>query len=273
MIPAAVPVPKKPNFSRFLSWPGEEDLLTPEYDGLADDYDSTREIPKDDEVRAISEALEGSKTVLDVGIGTGRFAKPLSDRGFEVTGVDVSRNMLLKARGKGLDRLVLGDAYRLPFRDESFDAAVIIHVLHVVVNWSAVMRGIGRVTRGNVVSIFRQRPDSRPWTQRDAPAPPQQEGGYPVRTQHRMWQNEQELLQRVPPIKVVRIRDETVSMTAEEAIRKAQSKGPVTRNMPPEFQRQMFERIIAMKGDQQVHRRIVDDLIVWSAEELRSLGP
>ena len=144
----------------------------------------------------------GAKAVLDVGVGTGRFAKPISERGCEVTGIDVSRRMLLKAREKGVERVLVGDAYSLPFREKVFDASVIIHVLHVVADWARVMKEIGRVTRGNVVTILR------------VPQGPEEAleggisfqskggtGGYPVRTQHRMWQNEQELKAWVPPMK------------------------------------------------------------------------
>lgn len=242
-----------------------------EYDALADDYDATREPATEVDVKAISDALEGCTSVLDVGVGTGRFAKPLSERGFEVTGADLSRNMLMKARGKGLERLVVGDGYSLPFREGSFDGAVIIHVLHVVVDWAGVMKEIGRVTRGNVVSIFRQRPDSRAWSRQVDPVPSQYVAGHPVRTRNRMWENEREAVEKVPPIKIVRIRDEIIAMTAEEAIRQAQSSPTAASGMSPELQKEMFQRIIAFKGGSQVHRRVVDELVVWSSEQLRSL--
>ncbi|MGA2666439.1 MAG: methyltransferase domain-containing protein, partial [Nitrososphaerales archaeon] len=94
-----------------------------EYDSMAEEYDATRDSATQGELSGLASALEGCRTVLDVGVGTGRFAKPLTDLGFEVTGADVSRRMLSKAREKGLERLLLGDAYRLPFADLSFDAA------------------------------------------------------------------------------------------------------------------------------------------------------
>jgi ubiquinone/menaquinone biosynthesis C-methylase UbiE len=246
--------------------------LEAEYDSMADEYDATRESATQAEVDALAKSLEGCRTVLDVGVGTGRFAKPLSEIGFEVTGMDVSRRMLAKAREKGLERLLLGDAYKLPFRDKSFDAAIIIHVLHVVVDWATVMQDLGRVTKGHVMSILRV-------PQRAATPPPAigspvpgLNAGYPVRTQHRMWQNELELKARVPPLKLERIRDETITIPVADALRSMQAKRAMgAQIIPPEVKQQMLERIIAMAGVQSVQRRVVEDLAVWGADDLQAL--
>ncbi|MGM0591251.1 MAG: class I SAM-dependent methyltransferase [Halobacteriota archaeon] len=60
--------------------------------------------------------------VLDVGCGTGRTTAPLSKMGFEVTGIDVSEQMIAAARSTfdGIDFRV-GDATDLDFEDETFD--------------------------------------------------------------------------------------------------------------------------------------------------------
>jgi ubiquinone/menaquinone biosynthesis C-methylase UbiE len=248
--------------------------LEAEYDLMAEEYDATREAPTEDEVGAIANSIEG-KSLLDVGIGTGRFSKPLSDRGFEVTGIDVSRMMLLKARGKGLDRVLLADGYRLPFRDKTFDAAIIIHVLHVVADWVTVVREMGRVTRGNIITILRvpEGPRIQVPTVPTANPNPSQEGAYPVRTQHRMWQNEQELKERVPPQKLERIRDETISIPVVEALRRLNAKRSIGAQLiPPEIKEAMMQRILEMAGDQVVDRRIVEDLAVWKAEQFQSLS-
>jgi len=252
--------------------------LDSEYDSMADEYDATRESVTRYEVDALADALGGCKSVLDLGIGTGRFAKPLSNLGFDVTGVDVSRRMLMKAKEKGLDQLVIGDAYALPFADKSFDAAITIHVLHVVVDWVKVVRDLGRVTRGPVASILRVALGPQ-----DSPATPMPFGtsqlsqdsrsGRPVRTQHRMWQNELELKARVPPRRLDRIRDETVTLSVAEAIKRADAKRSMgAQIMPPEMKQQMMERILAVAGDRSVQRRIVEDLAVWDAGDLQALG-
>jgi len=69
-----------------------------EFDGISEIYDSTRQAATEAKLRAVSSELRGCSTILDVGVGTGRFAKPLSDLGFEIVGIDISRKMMLKAR-------------------------------------------------------------------------------------------------------------------------------------------------------------------------------
>jgi 2-polyprenyl-3-methyl-5-hydroxy-6-metoxy-1,4-benzoquinol methylase len=75
------------------------------------------------------------KTVLDAGVGTGRFAVWLTRKGFEVVGVDVSKEMLKKAKEKAqtLPRkihIVLGDVNFLPFREGVFDNYICINVVN-----------------------------------------------------------------------------------------------------------------------------------------------
>ena len=255
--------------------------LEAEYDSMADEYDATRGSATQVELDALVRSLGASVSVLDVGVGTGRFAKPLSDLGYEVTGLDISRRMLSKAREKGLQRLLVGDAYKLPFADKSFDAAIIIHVLHVVVGWTTVMRDMGRVTKGPVMSILRVPQGESGNVSPPTPAAAVSDlagqsasvrRGYPVRTQHRMWQNELELKARVPPVKLERIRDETISLPVADAIRSLHAKRAMgAQIVPPEIREQMLERIISMTGGQTVQRRVVEDLAVWSADDLSAL--
>jgi demethylmenaquinone methyltransferase/2-methoxy-6-polyprenyl-1,4-benzoquinol methylase len=63
--------------------------------------------------------------VLDVGGGTGRAARELPD----AVVVDASPGMLSRARERGLE-CVRGDAARLPVRDASVDAVLIVDALH-----------------------------------------------------------------------------------------------------------------------------------------------
>ncbi len=61
--------------------------------------------------------------ILDVGCGTGRHAIELAKRGYSVTGVDLSENMLDKAREKAIEAGVqidfqIADARNLQFEDE-----------------------------------------------------------------------------------------------------------------------------------------------------------
>ena len=76
--------------------------------------------------------------VLDVGVGTG-LELPMIDRATRVTGVDLSRPMLERARERvrrlglaNVDGLVVMDAMRLAFPDACFDALLAPYVLTVV---------------------------------------------------------------------------------------------------------------------------------------------
>ena len=81
--------------------------------GIADEYDAlyAGHWETDTAVDRIAELAEGGK-VLELGIGTGRLALPLLERGIEVHGVDGSAEMVAKLRQKpGGDRIpvVVGD--------------------------------------------------------------------------------------------------------------------------------------------------------------------
>src|SRR6266700_1467685 len=124
---------------------------------MAGVYDSTRWSGVPPEVmksllNAMKELFAGCRTVLDVGIGTGRFAEYVSNSGFDVVGIDVSLSMMAKAREKRVRNLVQADAHYLPFRDRVFDGGIMVHVLHLVRDWVQVVREAGRVTGKRVVA-------------------------------------------------------------------------------------------------------------------------
>jgi phosphatidylethanolamine/phosphatidyl-N-methylethanolamine N-methyltransferase len=81
--------------------------------------------------------IQPGERVLDVGVGTG-LALPLYPRHCHVVGIDISREMLSRARKKvkemELDhvRLLEMDAQQLAFADDSFDHVVATFVISVV---------------------------------------------------------------------------------------------------------------------------------------------
>jgi len=69
-------------------------------DRVAEDFDRTRGLPQhvmNKIFKTLIEELRGRRRILDVGVGTGRFSKPLQDAGFEIVGIDVSKKMLRRA--------------------------------------------------------------------------------------------------------------------------------------------------------------------------------
>ncbi|MGI0149183.1 MAG: class I SAM-dependent methyltransferase, partial [Thermoplasmata archaeon] len=126
------------------------------FDRAAETYDVTRGLPPpimDASVDALARVLVGGR-VLEVGVGTGRFALPLQDRGIRVVGLDISRNMIAKARAKGGRDLLLGSATQIPFVDRAFDTTMAIHLLHLIRDWRRALREIARVTTGRFVTLL-----------------------------------------------------------------------------------------------------------------------
>jgi len=119
-------------------------------------------------------------SVLEVGVGTG-LSLPEYGRHLDITGIDLSPEMLAKARTRvGLAGLqnVRGlhdmDAGQIEFPDDSFDTVVAMYVLTVVPEPERVMRELQRVCTpgGEVILVnhFSQEDGIRSWVeQRMAP--------------------------------------------------------------------------------------------------------
>jgi demethylmenaquinone methyltransferase/2-methoxy-6-polyprenyl-1,4-benzoquinol methylase len=95
--------------------------------------------------------------VLDVATGTGLVAVELLARGFRVTGLDRSPDMLAVARdrfGHAVE-LVEGTAESLPFADASFDHLTFTYLLRYVEDPGATLAELARVVRpgGTIASL------------------------------------------------------------------------------------------------------------------------
>ena len=106
---------------------------------------------------AVATVVGKGARVLEPGVGTGRIAKPLLGAGCEVVGIDLSASMLAslgRHAGSGL-HLVQGDITRLPFSDHAFDAAICVHVLHLV-DSRTVLQQLQRLVRpGGAIILAR----------------------------------------------------------------------------------------------------------------------
>ena len=126
------------------------------FDRVAAIYDETRSLAPRAMARVLAvlvDELQG-KRVLEVGVGTGRYAVPLQKSGIRVVGVDISRKMVEFGLAKGLRDVVFADAARLPFRSGSFDVATTNHVLHLLPDWRDVLTEIARVTRETYFTVI-----------------------------------------------------------------------------------------------------------------------
>jgi ubiquinone/menaquinone biosynthesis C-methylase UbiE len=118
------------------------------------DYDRTRALPPEamEAVLGLLIAeLANHQPCLEIGVGTGRMALPLFERGIRMSGVDLSPAMLSELRRKAGGRspfpVARGDAVHLPFGDGTFGAGLAVHVLHLIPAWREVLTELSRVVR------------------------------------------------------------------------------------------------------------------------------
>lgn len=87
-------------------------------------------------MKEVAQPKQGEK-VLDLGCGTGIYSLWLSEQGVNVTGIDISSEMLKKAKSKAEDKnqiieFIKGDIHSLPFPVNTFDLIISNIVLEFV---------------------------------------------------------------------------------------------------------------------------------------------
>jgi SAM-dependent methyltransferase len=119
------------------------------FDRIADRYDETRGglLRGRRFAEAINEHLPRGAAVLEVGVGTGAVALPLTELGHDVLGIDLGPGMLAHAHERLGHRVALADAHEIPVRDAAVDAIVTVWVLHAVGDPARVVRELYRVVR------------------------------------------------------------------------------------------------------------------------------
>jgi ubiquinone/menaquinone biosynthesis C-methylase UbiE len=92
---------------------------------------------------------QGAGELLDAGMGPGRLCAELTERGWTVTGIDASEQMVEAARQRlplAEERLLQADIEALPFRADSFDAVAATGVLEYA-NLAQALSELVRVLR------------------------------------------------------------------------------------------------------------------------------
>lgn len=154
-----------------------EDVVKVAYRRWAPVYDHTfGKVSTEGRKQAVEMINSRRGRVLEVGVGTG-LSLASYDRHLEIVGIDLSPEMLDKARERveeekldhvtGLHEMDAGD---LDFPDATFDTVVAMFVLTVVPDPERVMRELARVTKpgGEVILVnhFSQTEGVRGWVER-----------------------------------------------------------------------------------------------------------
>jgi SAM-dependent methyltransferase len=244
------------------------------FDSIAPAYDLTRDPLDPATLDGMVELLrsDGVRSILEVGVGTGRIAGPLIERGFELTGVDASRGMLAHARAKHLPRLVRGSAYRLPFVDRSADATLMVHVLHVLDDTPAALREGTRAGRTGAWALVHP-PGAEP-RQPSGPYEPRRRvfrelaaQGYEVPTRGSgPPAKEREILRDFPPDSLTVVSDREVTEPLTRRLDMiALGANRHTLHVPREVLRAAVEKVRAEVGDRTYTFRRIEAVARWSA--------
>ncbi|TDV50938.1 class I SAM-dependent methyltransferase [Actinophytocola oryzae] len=131
-------------------------MATAAYDEIADWYDEEFLASQLDDPIGVERVLRellgtGDESCLEIGCGTGAKAGVVRGLGWRPVGVDLSRGMLGRARGRL--PVALGDAGRLPVRGGSVAAVVAVMAHTDMPDYPAVLREVGRVLRPGGVFV------------------------------------------------------------------------------------------------------------------------
>jgi ubiquinone/menaquinone biosynthesis C-methylase UbiE/DNA-binding transcriptional ArsR family regulator len=133
------------------------------FESVAGDWEHIRKSYFDDRVAslAIEKLLPRNLVLADVGCGTGSLTFELARFAKKVMGVDLSPEMLRRAREIAKEKELcnvdfrLGDALKLPLDSNSVDAAFCVMVLHFLQDPKLAIAELCRITRcgGSVVIV------------------------------------------------------------------------------------------------------------------------
>jgi SAM-dependent methyltransferase len=126
------------------------------FESVAGDWERIRKSYFDDRVTsmAIEKLLPRNLVLADVGCGTGSLTVELARFAEKVIGVDLSQEMLRRARHVAKERKLRnvefrrGDALELPLEARSVDATFCVMVLHFLADPQQAIAELCRITRG-----------------------------------------------------------------------------------------------------------------------------
>lgn len=136
------------------------------FDPLVHLYDETRNVDAQRFAEALDYLVQRYPPavylrVVEPGIGTGRIAIPLAERGYQVSGIDLSSEMLriltqrvLAHKPAMTVQAQCGDATALPYDDASFDLGIAVHLFYFIPNWQQAFDEFLRVVKADGTIIL-----------------------------------------------------------------------------------------------------------------------
>ncbi len=239
------------------------------FDRVATIYDETRGLP----ARALSRVLGvlvdelRGKRVLEVGVGTGRFAVPLQKSGIQVVGIDISPAMVERGLAKGLKNVIFADAVRLPFPSKAFDVATTNHVLHLISEWRDVLREIARVTTESYFSIIGR--SDGPELNREYHTLVEKQGFH--------WEppgvHERKLTEILKPDLVIPVGPFTETASADRAIAEIARRDYTTQwEVPETLHREAVRALREQWGGKELRWSVTQEITFWRVERLAGLS-
>jgi ubiquinone/menaquinone biosynthesis C-methylase UbiE len=138
----------------------KQEKIQQHYDDIADVYDAHYDYPRGrcyhtHLSRHVMKALPKGGALLDIGCGTGLFVEKYLHNGGTAVGIDLSRNMIGRARGRcACCDFTEATGESIPFRDNSFDAVSSLLVFSYLRDPEAMLSEAYRVLRpGGAISI------------------------------------------------------------------------------------------------------------------------
>ncbi len=135
------------------------------YNSISEGYEELHIEEQKAKLRLIKDEIsrlwgfENIHTILDVGCGTG-ITSDFREYNIEVTGADPAKNLLEKAREKGI-KTVRAEAESLPFRNSSFDLVTSITAIQNFNNIEKGLKEIRRVGKGMFCLSFLKKSKKR----------------------------------------------------------------------------------------------------------------
>ncbi len=241
----------------------------PNFDRVANVYDATRSLRPDVMSRLVGELARflDHSSVVDFGVGTGRFAAPLARAGISIAGLDVSRDMIRQAKEKGAGDLVRAASESVPFVGKSFDYALAVHFIHLVNDWKGTLKEMARVSRNGLLTVVEDVQGSHP---RDLYLELREKEGFAM---HGLKHGERDLIGMLKPsMNRVLVEYTEVFDPKELCDEYAAKLHSITWDMPDDVNAQIVDNMRATLGKKRELPRSVS-LVAWRSEELRAFHP